>query len=420
MKIAIIGTGVSGNVASWLLKDEHELTIFEKNNYIGGHSNTVNIDYDGKNIDVDTGFIVFNDRTYPNLIKLFQKLKVESYESDMSFGISCKNTSFEFCVKSLSGLFAQLKNICNPRFYKMLFDIYSFNKKATKFVLSQEANNDITLEDFLQNIKVSDYFKKYFLLPMAGAIWSCRDEEMLQYPALSFLKFYHNHGLLTLFNQPQWYTVKGCSKEYVKKLTAEFKDKIKLNCAVKSVVKKDGKIVVTDQDDKQYLFDKVIFANHANQVLQMAKDIDEDVKNILKKFQFNSNVAVLHRDDTFMPERKAAWASWIYLREGEVQSKCSVTYWMNILQDIDNKYPLFVTLNPQHEVLASKIFAQFDYQHPVFDRDSIIAQSEIVDVQGRDGFYYVGAYLDNGFHEDGVNSAIRVCKLLSKKCDDIF
>ncbi len=412
MKIAIIGTGISGNVASWLLKDEHELTIFEKNNYIGGHSNTVNINYDGKNIDVDTGFIVFNDRTYPKLIKLFEILKVASFESDMSFGITCKKSNFEFCVKNIAGLFAQKKNILNPKFYKMLFDIVKFNRKATKFVTSGN-DSKITLGQFLERVKVGDYFKKYFLLPMAGAIWSCRDEEMLQYPAQSFLSFYHNHGLLTLFNQPQWYTVKDCSKEYVKKLTADFKDKIKLNCAVKSVEKVNNGIEIVDCNDEKYLFDKVIFANHANQVLQMAKNLDSQLVQVLSKFQFKNNLAVLHRDTSLMPKRKSAWASWIYLREDQNQENCTVSYWMNTLQDIDENYPLFVTLNPQHQIAQDKVFAQFNYQHPVFDSQSIQAQSQIQNLQGKDGFYFVGAYLDNGFHEDGVNSAIKVAKLFN-------
>ncbi len=412
MKIAIIGTGISGNVASWLLKDEHELTIFEKNNYIGGHSNTVNINYDGKNIDVDTGFIVFNDRTYPKLIKLFEILKVASFESDMSFGITCKKSNFEFCVKNIAGLFAQKKNILNPKFYKMLFDIVKFNRKATKFVTSGN-DSKITLGQFLERVKVGDYFKKYFLLPMAGAIWSCRDEEMLQYPAQSFLSFYHNHGLLTLFNQPQWYTVKDCSKEYVKKLTADFKDKIKLNCAVKSVEKVNNGIEIVDCNDEKYLFDKVIFANHANQVLQMAKNLDSQLVQVLSKFQFKNNLAVLHRDTSLMPKRKSAWASWIYLREDQNQENCTVSYWMNTLQDIDEHYPLFVTLNPQHQIAQDKVFAQFNYQHPVFDSQSIQAQSQIQNLQGKDGFYFVGAYLDNGFHEDGVNSAIKVAKLFN-------
>lgn len=412
MKIAIIGTGISGNVASWLLKDEHDLTIFEKNNYIGGHSNSVNIDYDGKNIDVDTGFIVFNDRTYPKLIKLFEILGVASFASDMSFGISCKKSAFEFCVKNVAGLFAQKKNIFNPKFYKMLYDIVKFNKKATNFVLSKD-DRGITLGDFLQQVKVGDYFKKYFLLPMAGAIWSCRDEEMLRYPAQSFLSFYHNHGLLTLFDQPQWYSVKGCSKEYVKKLTADFRDKIKLNCGVESVEKKGDKIEVIDKNGEKYLFDKVIFANHANHILKICKNLKQDSIDILKKFQFKNNVAVLHRDISLMPKRKAAWASWIYLRENKDQENCTVTYWMNSLQDIDQDYPVFVTLNPQREMPSDKVFASFDYQHPIFDKDSIQAQSQIDKIQGVDGFYYAGAYLDNGFHEDGVNSAIKVAKLFN-------
>ncbi len=415
MKIAIIGSGIAGNSAAYLLNKKYDITLFEKNNYVGGHSNTANINYEGENINVDTGFIVFNHRTYPNLTKLFKKLNVETTKSDMSFGISCQKTGFEYCVRNIKGLFANKSNIFNLKFIKMLFDVVKFNKKATKFVLNNKNNRVIqtekTLGDFLAEIKVSDYFLNYFLLPMAGAIWSCPAKQMLEYPALSFLRFYHNHGLLTLFNQPQWFSVKGGSKEYVKLLINDFKDKIKLNSKIKSVTKKDEEIEIIDENNQVYSFDKVIFANHPDEILQIAQNLPEESVKVLENFKFQENLAILHKDNSFMPKKKSAWASWVYFRESDVQDKCCVSYYMNFLQDINEKYPIFVTLNPHKEVKKEDIFAKYVYHHPIFDKNAIDAQGKISQIQGLNNFYYVGAYQENGFHEDGLVSALKVAKL---------
>lgn len=410
MKIAIIGTGISGNSAAWLLHDHYDITIYEKNNYIGGHSNTVEIDYSGEKIAVDTGFIVFNHKTYPNLKKLFEILKVKTKESDMSFGISCQKNGLEYCVRTFRGLFCNIKNVFNPKFWRMIYDVVKFNKAATKFV-KNNSSSEISLGDFLEKLNLGQYFIKYFLLPMAGAIWSCPALQMLQYPALSFLRFYHNHGLLTLFNQPKWYTVQGGSKEYVKLLTKNFKDRIKLNSRIAKVEKEGDKIAVYQEGNQKDMFDKVIFANHADEILQIAPNLPSQAQNILKNFKFQENLAILHKDQSLMPKNKLAWASWIYLQEKDNEESCCVSYWMNLLQSIDYSKPLFVTLNPKKEIVDSDIFAKFIYHHPIFDKNAIDAQSQISQIQGKDGFYYVGAYQANGFHEDGLLSAIKVAKL---------
>ncbi len=412
MKIAIIGSGISGNAAAWLLSSKFDITVFEKNSYIGGHSNTVEIDYLGNKIAVDTGFIVFNHKTYPNLKKLFEILKVETVASDMSFGIKAKE--LEYSVRSLLGVFGSARNFFDLSFWRMIFDIIKFNKKAIEFVNNNQSNQefrDISLEDFLRKLNLGKYFWKYFLLPMAGAIWSCPEEKMLEYPAQSFLKFYYNHGLLTLFSQPQWYSVKGGSKKYVELLTRDFKENIKVGEKIIEVKKVGEKILLKNDKNQEYFFDKVIFANHADEVLEICKSLPEKASQVLKNFKYQENLAVLHRDETQMPKRKSAWASWIYHKNHSDEKSCSVSYWMNLLQKIDEKYPIFVTLNPLQEIAPEKIFAKFVYHHPIFDENAIKAQAQIVDIQGLDGFYYCGAYQANGFHEDGLNSAINLAKL---------
>jgi predicted NAD/FAD-binding protein len=409
MKIAIIGSGISGLSCSWLFNQKHDITLFEKNDRLGGHSNTASIDYDGKKIDVDTGFIVFNFKTYPNLKAFFELLEVEIQKSNMSFGIKNLDNYFEYSGNNLSGLFAQKKNFFNLKFLKMLKDIVKFNKNAIKLV---ESGNDIknkTLSEFIDELKLGDYFKNYYLFPMSSAIWSCPLELIKKYPAKTFLQFFYNHGLLSVTNQPQWYSVKGGSKEYVKKMSASFANKIKLGCNIVKSTKIGEKILLTDENGQNYEFDHVIFATHADQTHKIISDKTKDEEEILSKIKSSKNTAVLHKDEKQMPKNKKAWSSWVYLFSKK-ESKVSLSYWMNNLQNIDKKHPLFVTLNPILAIDEKDIFAKYDYEHPIFDENAIKAQENLDKIQGKRNIWFCGAWTKYGFHEDGLNSAINVAK----------
>lgn len=404
MKIAIIGSGISGMSAAWLLSHEHEVDLYEKNNYIGGHSNTVDIDLHGKKIPVDTGFIVFNHQTYPNLKGLFENLGVKTIESDMSFAASINDGSFEYSGKNLSGLFAQKKNIVNPMFLMMLKDILKFNKSAVQVL---ESDENPTLGEFLDSLKVGKYCRDYYLLAMSAAIWSCPVEKMKQYPAKSFVRFFKNHGLLTVKDQPIWRTVEGGSREYVKLLCEKFKDNIFPYSKIEKITKlPDGKIEVAGR-----IYDKVVIATHSDQASSMIEDFPK-AKEIVGKIRYQKNLAVLHCDRNLMPKNKKAWASWNYLNNtsNHKDHRVCLTYWMNLLQQLDTEEQIFVTLNPNKEINPKTIFAKIEYEHPIFDFEALAAQNQIQQIQGLDNLYFCGAYLGYGFHEDGLNSALKVAE----------
>jgi predicted NAD/FAD-binding protein len=419
--IAIIGSGISGIGCAYFLNSHHNITIFEKNNYIGGHANTATIQYPLKNslqkttqkISVDTGFIVYNFKTYHNLKPFFEELKVDIAKSKMSFAISAQS-GLEYSGQSLSGLFAQKSNLLKAEFIKMLFDIAKFNKAAIKLVEEQNLPNT-TLQQFIDSLNLGKYFKEYYLLPITAAIWSCKVELMKNYPAQSFLQFFYNHGLLTITKQPQWYTVKGGSKEYIKKAVSGFKDKILLNNAANKVFQNsDGSFTLIDQTNRLHKFDKVIFACHASDTLKILSDARDDEKEILGKFKYSQNTAILHRDLSQMPQNKKAWASWVYLSANQ-QNKVSLTYWMNNLQNIDNNCPLFVTLNPISKIKESLTFGKYSYNHPIFDLKALEAQKKLPTIQNRRNLYFCGAYSGYGFHEDGLRSALNIANLLNIK-----
>lgn len=407
MKIAIIGSGISGMAVSWLLNKDHEIDLYEKNNYIGGHSNTVEIDYSGKKIAVDTGFIVFNHQTYPNLKALFELLKVRCKPSNMSFSASIDEGKIEYSGQNLASVFCQKKNLFNWQFLLMIRDILKFNKNAFKVL---ESSQNPTLEEFLDELKMGKYFRKFYLLPMSAAIWSCPLEVIKNYPAKSLVRFFINHGLLSVINQPQWYTVDGGSREYVKLLCADFKDRIFLNSKIEKIKKlADGKLEVAGK-----IYDKVVLACHSNQALEMIDDFGDEAKNLLKKIKYQKNIATLHHDENLMPKNKKAWASWNYLKscKDKQNQGLALTYWMNLLQGIDKDYPLFVSLNSSHKIDKNKIFSEFEYEHPVFDLEAVDAQGQFEKIQGLENLYFCGAYLRYGFHEDGLLSAINVAKKL--------
>lgn len=417
-KIAIIGSGISGLSAAYFLSDKYQVKIFEKHDYLGGHSNTVDVKYGKRKIAVDTGFIVFNKRTYPNLLNFFHLLNVDYEASNMSFAVKINEGSLEYAGTNLASVFAQPKNILNISFLKMLRDILHFNKASLQ-LLEKKFDAKYNLEKLLKDLGVGDYFINYYLLPMAGAIWSCPTQTMLKYPAQSFLKFFKNHGLLTVQDQPQWYTVSGGSREYVKKIAKKVGSKnIVLNSFVYKVTKNSDETLTVESDEGKETFDKVVIATHPDQSLKMLIDADSRQVDVLSSFKYQKNLAILHKDRSVMPNAKKAWASWVYSKnddELESDNPIAVTYWMNNLQNIDSQYPLFVTLNPNTDIKKSDIFDSFIYEHPIFDSAAIKAQKELPNIQGINNIYFCGAYHANGFHEDGISSALRVVKSLGVK-----
>lgn len=406
MKIAIIGTGISGLGAAYLLHPHHDITVYEKNARIGGHSRTITFPIGSGITNVDTGFIVFNDWNYPHLMALFQQLKVPYQKSNMSFGASIDDGWLEY---SSNGLIAQKKNLLRPAYWMMMADIIRFNRQAPCYI---EKNNMITLEECLDELKMGAWFRQYYLLAMGAAIWSCPLETIMKFPASTFLQFFKNHGLLNLRRRPQWYTVTGGSKEYIKRLTQGFEEKILKNCAAQNVYGHQEKIAVEDSTGKIQIYDRVVFACHADEALAIIKEPCAETKKILGSFEYQENRIVVHGDESFMPKNKQCWASWIYLSETKKDTKpvVSLSYWMNNLQDIDRRYPIFVTLNPGRMPDQRKIYDEYTFAHPIFDQKAIMAQSAIQKIQGRNNFWFCGAYQRYGFHEDGLLSAVQVAK----------
>ena len=338
----------------------------------------------------------------------------------MSFGIKNLDNGFEYSGTSLGGLFAQKKNCFNLQFLKMLKDITKFNKQSIQIIESAKKFNKQSLIDFIRELNLGDYFKNYYLLPMAGAIWSCPLSVIKNYPAKTFLQFFYNHGLLTITKQPQWYTVKSGSQEYIKKIAAYFHDKIKLNCTITKSKQLDKKIILTDNKNKEYKFDHVIFASHTDQTYQIITDKTPAEIKILANIKYSKNIAILHKDKKQMPFSKKAWASWVYL-SSKKENKVSLSYWMNNLQNIDNKYPLFVTLNPIEKITEKDIFGRYEYEHPIFDNKAIESQENLDTIQGKRNIWFCGAWTRYGFHEDGLVSAMNIAKKFNvevpwKKC----
>ncbi|MGF1748813.1 NAD(P)/FAD-dependent oxidoreductase [Vibrio cionasavignyae] len=409
MKIAIIGTGISGLTCGYHLHNDHDVTLFEANDYIGGHTATVDIDIDGEQHAVDTGFIVFNDRTYPNFIKMMEEIGVTSTPTQMSFSVKNQANGLEYNGHTVSTLFAQKKNWFSPTFYRFVFEILRFNKLAKEF-----AENDIasetTLGSFLNEHEFSDYFCTNYILPMGAAIWSSTLADMRAFPLGFFLRFFLNHGLLDVVNRPQWYVIDGGSRAYIEPLIRGFADKIQLNAPVTSVKRYDDAVEVIVNGESQW-FDQVIFACHSDQALTMLEAPSNNELSILADMQYQSNEVVLHTDVRLLPDEKRAWASWNYaLNEGCEEQMPTLTYNMNILQHIESSSTLCVSLNSSNLVDSDKILRTFHYSHPVFTSKSIRAQNRREELFGGNETWFCGAYWYNGFHEDGVRSALDVVK----------
>ncbi len=408
MKIAIIGTGISGMVAAWHLHREHSITVFEANNYIGGHTHTVPVEIEGRSYSIDTGFIVFNKRTYPNFCTLLDRLGVESQESEMSFSVKCERTGLEYCGTSLNTLFAQRANLFRPSFLQMLLEILRFNRQSPQ--LLSEDSDEISLGDYLDKGRYSQTFRENYLIPMGAAIWSTSPSKMLEFPARYFIQFLVNHGLVTLTDRPIWRTIVGGSWKYIDRLTASFRDQIRLNCPVISVRRTEVDVEVTSTVGSER-FDQVVFATHGDQALRLLSDSSSCEREVLAPFVCSKNVAVLHTDASIMPKRRRAWASWNYHLSNSPQDAPSVTYQMNILQRLNSTETFCVTLNREDAIRPEKILGRFVYEHPIYSPEAVLSQrrhSEISGICHRT--HYCGAYWGFGFHEDGVKSALVVAK----------
>ncbi len=405
MKIAIIGTGIAGNAAAWVLNQSHDITVYEKEPRPGGHAHTVDIEIEGQTITVDTGFIVMNHRNYPHFKKLLEHINVPTEPSDMSFSVSRDQGKFEWSSKGLKGLFASSKNLINPTFYRMLFDVVKFYAIAEKD-LEKGVLQELSLGDYLKKRNFSDAFRDNFLLPMGAAIWSTPNEAMLEFPAQSFMTFFKNHGLSST-NKPKWRTVTGGSRSYVQRLTQDYADKIKYESEVISVAPKNNQVEVKTSDGKSALYDHVIMACHSDQSAKLLQDTDLKSKDILANIRYKENSVYLHSDERFMPKNKNAWTSWNYLHD-QSDDTIALTYWMNLLQNIESAKPVLVTLNPDNEPDPSLTYGTYSYTHPQFNAAAIKAQSDIQNEQGVSNIWYCGAWMKYGFHEDGLASTVSV------------
>ena len=407
MRIAVIGSGISGLGAAWLAHHEHDVRLFEKSDRIGGHAHTHHLTINGQDVSVDTGFIVYNHLNYPNLVGLFDRLGVETIASDMSLSISLDDGDFEY-EGSLRGLFGQPRNLFRRRFWSMLAGLISFYRTA--YSQMDTGPEDETVAEFVSRCGYSEAFVHDHLLPMGGAIWSCPAEAILAYPVRSFIQFMENHQLMEFFTRPQWRTVKGGSAQYVQKITSALGSRIQNETNITGIRRAQGGVLISIEGEGEVWFDKVILATHADQALELMTDAAPDEHDVLSSFGFSDNHVILHSDPAVMPSSKSLWASWNYRAEGE--EHLSVTYWMNRLQSLDPSLPLFVSLNPKTRPDERHIHAEIDYRHPLFDISAITGQRKLKQIQGQNHIYWCGAWTQYGFHEDGLKSAVATAKSL--------
>lgn len=403
-RIAVIGSGIAGLGAAWALRNTHDVTLYEKRARLGGHSATADIDYDGTPIAVDTGFIVFNPLNYPNLCGLFEHLGIASTEADMSFGFALKG-QFEWCSNGLGGVFAQKRNVLKPTYLAMLRDILRFNDLAPAALEAGELEG-LTIGQFLDRHGFGERFRINYLLPMGAAIWSSTEDGMLHYPADALVRFFKNHRLMNM-KRPQWRTVTGGSRTYVEAIARDLGDRVRLSSPVREVRRGSGKAIVVTEDGTSAVFDDVILACHSEQALSMLSDADPEEGEMLAAIPYAPNRVVLHRDPSFMPDRKGAHAAWNYLRR-EPDAPACVTYDMNRLQGIPAETPVYVTLNPDRLPDPALTFGVFEYDHPQFNRAGLAAQRIFNRIQGRRNVWFAGAWLGYGFHEDGLRAGLRV------------
>ena len=413
MKIAVVGTGIAGNVAAYHLSKQHEVTVFEADGRIGGHTNTIGVNLAGRQYAVDTGFIVFNELTYPNFIELLDDLGVESQASDMGFSMRNENNGLEYKGSTLNSLFAQRRNLFRPSFYRMIRDVLRFEREAPEVL--EPGSAPISLGEFLKTRNYSSEFIEHYIIPMGAAIWSAQPGGMQNMPAAFFVRFFCNHGLLSVNDRPVWRVVKGGSNRYVEKLVEGHRDQIHLNAPVQSVRRHATHVELKIRGAEPQYFDQVFLACHSDQALKMLADPSETESEVLGSIKYQSNEAVLHTDTSLMPRRKRAWAAWNYHVLAEQQERVVLTYNMNILQGLDAPEQFSVTLNNSEGIDPDRVLETIQYSHPVFTSEAIAAQSRQEEINGSDRTYYCGAYWRYGFHEDGVLSALNALEHFSHR-----
>ena len=414
-KIGIIGTGIAGLSCAWSLHPHADITVFESEAMIGGHSHSVNVNTSDDPLWVDMGFIVFNEPCYPNLVQLFKALGVEHQLADMSFGVSIRRGALEYSSLGLKGLLAQKRNLFSPKFWIMIADIMRFNAKAPKDHAAR-ARTDYTLGAYLKDQAYSKAFIEDHLLPQAAAIWSSSAQAIMDYPLHAFLRFFENHGLLQLRDRILWRSVVGGAQAYVAPLIADFKSRIKTQCAIKDYKRTGSGISLTDIHGQSHEFDQVVFATHADVTLKiLGTEASQAERDTLGAFGYTSNEVVLHQDEGLMPKRKAAWSAWNYIEDHDAQGEASlcVTYWMNPLQNLQTDQNYFVTLNPRRAIDPSKIIKRLRFEHPLYNGHALDCQQRLSALQGRGHTYYCGAYFGYGFHEDALQSGLAVAEAIS-------
>jgi len=413
MKIAVVGAGISGLSAAYYLSKKHKVDLFEKENQFGGHANTIKVAYDHKKeIAIDIGFMVFNKNTYPNLINFFSENKIEIEKSDMSFSVSVNGSDLEYCGKGLGGIFSNKKNLLNLKFIKMFFEIISFYKNCEK--IENEKVKSITLGEYLKEIKISDYFINYHIIPMVSAIWSMPPYEATQMPLSFFLNFFKNHGLFKIKDRPQWFTVANRSKTYVDKIISQISGEHFKNYNINKVIRSDfGAKIFYGEENEFFDYDKVVIATHADEALKIIDNPTIDEKLILKNFKYRGNTAVIHFDEDIMPKNKKAWCSWNSSMSADNIEKTSVTYWLNQLQNLKIEKNIFLTINPFREIPADKILKKVKFTHPYFDAGALSNQSNLHKIQNKKNILFCGSYFGYGFHEDGIKSSVEMLKTLN-------
>tara|TARA_B100000212_G_scaffold134529_1_gene101104 strand:+ start:671 stop:1909 length:1239 start_codon:yes stop_codon:yes gene_type:complete len=408
MKIAVIGSGISGLSAAYYLSKKHHVDLFEKEDHFGGHSYTVDINPDEKKISVDVGFIVFNKQTYPNLINFFDEIGVNIEKSDMSFSVSVENSNYEYCGKGLAGIFSNKSNLFNIEFIMMFIDILKFYKACDRI---SEFDQKISLNDFLIKNKWSKSFISYHIIPMVSAIWSMPPYEAGKMPMNFFLKFFQNHGLFKLRNRPQWFTVSQRSKTYVNKVLSKISGEYFKNYKIKSVKRiSSGVQVYYGGNEEFFEYDKVVLATHADETLALIENPTEEETKVLSNFNYRENFAVLHSDEKMMPKNKKAWSSWNSFVDPKDLNKSSLSYWLNLLENLKIEKNIFLTLNPFREIPEEKIFKKIKFSHPYFDQKALDNQKNLQKIQNKQNLLFCGSYFGYGFHEDGIKSSIEMIK----------
>ena len=410
MKIAVVGSGISGLSAAYYLSKKHQVDLFEKEDHFGGHSYTIDLLIEEKKISVDIGFIVFNHKTYPNLIKFFDENKVHIEKSDMSFAVSVKDTKFEYCGRGLKGIFANKSNLFNKSFLKMFFDILKFYKNCDRI---NQFDEKITLGDYLVKNKLSVSFINFHLIPMVSAIWSMPPYEASKMPLKFFLKFFQNHGLFKLKNRPQWYTVANRSRTYVAKVLSSISGEYYKNYNVNRLIRRSNGIDLYYGDKSEFFsYDKVVLASHADQALSIIDEPTKEEQEILSKFKYRENIAVIHTDESIMPNNKDIWSSWNSSVDKNNVENNSITYWLNLLQNLDFNKNIFLTLNPNFKINEDKILKKVNFTHPYFDQSALDNQDKLKNLQNKKNLLFCGSYFGYGFHEDGIKSSIEMIKAI--------